>query len=407
MFGRKVILVFLSLFLISAMVFAGGEKQSGSSASASGKKTVTFWFYMENRLQQEALRGVIDGFNKSQNGIEVVSRYVPFADFKKQLSIGVAASELPDIVIIDGPDHASYAAMGIFADVTGKIDVSQFYDGPMASCTLNNKIYGVPFGSNCLALYYNKDMLDAAGVKVPATWDELRDAARRLTTNRVKGIAFCSLQNEEGTFNFMPWLWSTGTSSFQINNPQGIKALTYVSDLVKDGSMPREAINWTQGDVNNQFMAGNLAMMINGPWQIPTIRKDAANLNWGVTLIPRDSKYASVLGGENWAIINNNNVAASLEFIKYMTSPAVIRTYINEFGYIAARKDVASNQFTGDTIMEKFAEQLQYASPRGPHARWPEISDAISLAFNEVITQASTAAQAAAKAQGTIDRIVR
>jgi multiple sugar transport system substrate-binding protein len=407
MFSRKIILVLLGLFLVTAIVFAAGGKQSGSSASASGKKTVTFWFYMENRLQQEALKSGIDGFNRSQNEIEVVSRYIPFADFKKQLSIGVAASELPDIVIIDGPDHASYAAMGIFADVTGRIDVSQFYDGPMASCTLDNKIYGVPFGSNCLALYYNKDMLDAAGVSVPTNWDELRTAARRLTTNRVKGIAFCSVQNEEGTFNFMPWLWSTGTNSFQINNPQGIKALTYVSDLVRDGSMPREAINWTQGDVNNQFMAGNLAMMVNGPWQIPTIRKDAANLNWGVTLIPRDVKFASVLGGENWAIINNDNVAASLELIKYMTSPAVLRTYINEFGYIAARKDVASNQFPGDTIMEKFAEQLQYANPRGPHARWPEISDAISLAFNEVITQASNSAQAAAKAQATIDRIVR
>jgi multiple sugar transport system substrate-binding protein len=205
----------------------------------------------------------------------------------------------------------------------------------------------------------------------------------------------------------MPWLWSTGTNSFQINNPQGIRALTYVGDLVRDGSMPREAINWTQGDVLNQFMSGNIAMMINGPWQIPPLRRDAPNLNWDVALIPRDTKNASVLGGENWAIINNENAATSLEFIRYMSTPAVVRSYINDFGYIAARRDVASNQFTGDAAMTKFAEQLQYALPRGPHARWPEISDAISLAFNEVITQTSNAAQAAAKAQATIDRIVR
>ena len=407
MFGRKVIFVFLCLFLITAMIFAAGGRQAGPGAASSGKKTVTFWFYMENRMQQEVLRNAVAGFNNSQNEIEAIARYVPFADYKRQLSIGVAAAELPDIVIIDGPDHASYAAMGIFADITGRIDVSQYYDGPMSSCTLNNKIYGVPFGSNCLALFYNKDMLNAAGLSVPGTWDELRNAARRLTSNRVSGIAFSSVQNEEGTFNFMPWLWSTGTSSFQIDNPQGIRALTFVRDLVNDGSMPREAINWTQGDVNNQFMSGNIAMMVNGPWQIPTIRKDAARLNWDVTLIPRDSKYASVLGGENWAIINNANVAASLEFIKYMTSPAVVRSYISEFGYIAARKDVASNQFQGDAVMAKFTEQLQYALPRGPHAKWPQISDAISLAFNEVIIQAATPAQAASKAQGTIDRIIR
>jgi len=407
MSGRKVILVLLCLFLVSSLVFAGGGKQSGSSTPGSGKKTVTFWFYMENLLQQEALKKVIESFNNSQSEIVAVPRYVPFADFKKQLSIGATASELPDVVIMDNPDSASYAAMGIFADITGKIDVSQYYDGHLGSCKLNNKLYGVPFGSNCLALYYNKDMLTAANVKVPTTWDELRDAAKKLTTPRVKGFAFSALQNEEGTFGFLTWVWSTGTTSYQINNAQGIKALTFISDLVKDGSMPREAMNWTQGDTLHQFMPGNIAMMLNGPWQIPTLRKDAPNLNWDVALIPRDAVNVSGLGGENWHIINNNNVAASLEFIKYMTSPAVLRTYINEFGYIAARKDVATTQFQGDPIMTKFAEQVQYALPRGPHPRWPEISDAISLAFNEVMAQTSTPAQAAAKAQATIDRIVR
>lgn len=94
---------------------------------------------------------------------------MPFADFKKQLSIGATADVLPDIVIIDSPDHASYAAMGIFADVTGKFDVSTFYEGPINSCTLDGVLYGIPFGSNCLALYYNEDMLAAAGCEVPTT----------------------------------------------------------------------------------------------------------------------------------------------------------------------------------------------------------------------------------------------
>ena len=49
-----------------------------------------------------------------------IGKYIPFADFKKQLSIG-ASAELPDLVIIDSPDHASYAAMGIFADISDKV----------------------------------------------------------------------------------------------------------------------------------------------------------------------------------------------------------------------------------------------------------------------------------------------
>ena len=60
---------------------------------------------------------------------------IPSADFKKQLSIGASADELPDFVIIDNPDHAAYAAMGIFADITDKFDISTYYEGPVNSCT--------------------------------------------------------------------------------------------------------------------------------------------------------------------------------------------------------------------------------------------------------------------------------
>jgi multiple sugar transport system substrate-binding protein len=406
---KKIILTLLCVLVIGLPLFAGGGQSGGGKAGngAGTAKTVTIWYYWETIKHQETLDKVITDYNSSQKNIVVQAKYIPFADFKKQLSIGATASQLPDIVIIDSPDHAAYAAMGIFADISGQIDVSQYYDGPKNSCTLNGKLYGIPFGSNCLALYYNKDMLAAVNQNVPATWDELRKTAKALTTARVGGLAFCSLQNEEGTFNFMPWLWSTGTDSFSINNPQGIKALTFIHDLVADGSMPREAINWTQGDVMNQFISGNLAMMVNGPWQVPTMRSSAPGLNWDVALIPRDAKSASVLGGENFAVINNDNVAASLDFLKYATSAEKVASYIDLFGYIAARKDVAEKQFAGDTVMQKFSEQLQYAQPRGPHPRWPEISDAISLAFNEAITNTGTPTSAAAKAQASIDRIVK
>lgn len=370
------------------------------------KKDVTIWYYWENETHQQLLDGIVKDFNGSQENVTVQAKYVPFADFKKQLSIGATASELPDIVIIDNPDHAAYAAMGIFADITGKIDVSQYYDGPLASCTIDGKTYGVPFGSNCLALFYNEDMLAAAGCEVPTTWDELADVAKKTTKGNVSGFAFSSLQNEEGTFNFLPWMWSAGTSSYEINNAAGIKAVSFISQMVKDGSMIKEAINWTQGDTMNQFISGNLAMMVNGTWQVPTMRAQVPDLKWNVAMIPKDAKDASGLGGENFGIIDNENVDASLAFITYATNPEKVKSYIDGFGYIASRKDVAETQYQGDDVMQIFIKELQFAGARGPHASWPEISDAISLAFNEAITETSTPEDAAAKAQATIESIL-
>jgi multiple sugar transport system substrate-binding protein len=381
---------------------------AAATTASTGKKNLVLWYYWETESHQTALGEVIKQFNDSQSNITVQAKYVPFADFKKQLSIGTVSDALPDMVIIDNPDHAAYAAMGIFADLTGKIDLSQYYEGPVASCTLNGKLYGVPFGSNCLALFYNKDMLAAAKCAVPTTWDELATVAKKTTVGKVSGFGFSSLQNEEGTFNFLPWLNEAGTTAYKINNDAGIKAITYVSDLVKNGAMTKEVINWTQGDTMNQFISGNLAMMINGPWQVPTMREQAPNLNWGVALIPTDGANgvrATGLGGENFAIINNANQDASLAFIKFATSADEVKSYIDKFGYIASRKDVSSTQYAGDDVMQLFINAMQYAVARGPSAQWPEISDAISLAFNEAITGTSTPSAAAAKAQTTIDGI--
>ncbi len=417
---KKIIAMLLAVMMVLAMAACAPADQDASGESKDpgtqntdaqgGEETqaseVEIWYYWETVKHQEALNYLIEKYNESQSDVKVTAKYVPFADFKKQLSIGATADELPDIVIIDSPDHASYATMGIFADLTGRFDTSTYYDGPVASCTIDGKLYGIPADVNCLGLYYNEDMLKEAGVEVPTTWDELKAAAVALTKDNVTGLAFCSLPNEEGTFNFAPWLWSTGATSYDINNENGIRALTFVKDLVDSGAMSKECINWTQGDVMNQFISGNVAMMINGPWQIPTMRAEAPDLNWDVTLIPKDSQYASVIGGENFAVIAGGNEDEALAFLEYLTQKEQIEYLMVAMGNIAPDKAIADQQFTDDPVMQKFAEQMEYAQARGPHAEWPSISNAISLAFNEVMTGVKTPEEAAAVAQETIDGIV-
>lgn len=396
--------------LLMTAIMAGGLLAGSVNVNAADTQDITLWYYWETEGHQKALNEMIDNYNNEQSDYKLTAKYVPFADFKKQLSIGASASELPDLVLLDSPDHASYASMGIFADVTGKFDVSNYYDGPVASCTLDDILYGVPFGCNCLSLYYNKDMFDEAGVtEVPVTWDELKETAEKLTTDTVSGLAFCSLQNEEGTFNFTPWLWSTGATSYDINSEGGIKALTFVKDLVDTGVMSKECINWTQGDVMNQFISGNVAMMINGPWQIPTMKQEAPDLNWDVALIPKDAESASVIGGENYAVIAGGNEDGALNFLEYATQEEQVNFMMNTMGYISADKTIAEKQFSDaeDAVYKKFVEQMEYAQARGPLAEWPEVSDAISLAFNQVMTGASTPEDAAAEAQATIDGIVK
>jgi multiple sugar transport system substrate-binding protein len=405
---KRFVMVLMVVCLLFG-AFAGGKKENAKTTApaASGPSgDVVIWYYWETVGHQKALDHIITEFNNKQSAIKVSAKYVPFADFKKQLSIGAAASELPDLVILDNPDHASYASMGIFADITGKFDVSTYYPGPVNSCTLNGRLYGVPFGSNDLVLFYNEDMLKEAGVSVPTTWNELLDAAAKCTKGNVSGFAHSSLQNEEGTFNFLTWLWSTGATSYEIGTANGIKALTQVQKMVQSGGMTVEAINWTQGDTMNQFISGNLAMMINGTWQIPTMRQEVPNMHWNVAPIPQDKVQASGLGGENYAVIAGGNEAAAIEFLKYATSKDVCLYMMEKMGYISSDSTIAEGQFGDDPVYQVFVDEMKYAGARGPLPEWPDISDAISLAFNEVMTGASTPEKAAAKAQATIDAIL-
>ena len=396
---KKLFGILLTVCLLAGMVSLGAFADGASG-------DVEIWYYWETEGHQKALSHIIEEFNAGQSAIKVSAKYVPFADFKKQLSIGAAADALPDLVILDNPDHAAYAAMGVFADITGKFDVSTYYPGPVNSCTLDGKLYGVPFGSNDLVLFYNEDMLAAAGCKVPTTWDELLETAKACSNDKVSGFAHSALQNEEGTFNFLTWVWSTGATAYEMNSEGGIKALTQVKKMVDEGAMTQEAINWTQGDTMNQFISGNLAMMINGTWQIPTMREEVPDMHWNVAPIPQDKQQASGLGGENYAVIAGGNEDGAVEFLKYATSGETCLYMMNAMGYISADSTIAATQFEGDDVYQVFVDEMQYANARGPLPEWPDISDAISLAFNKVIIGDASPEDAAKEAQATIDSII-
>ena len=413
----KALLSCLTVMVMTAGIFVGcGNSSTATSdtkTDSSGKTTLTVWHYFDGQQQQKAMENLADKYNRSQDKVEVQVEFVPRAELTKQFTIGLVADKLPDIGLVDNPDMASFSAMGLFADITDKMNSydgkDQFYPGPISSCQLDGKYYGIPLGSNDLALFYNKDMLSAAGVEPPTTFDELKTAAKKLTNGDTYGLAIATPKNEEGTFQYLPWILSTGAKFNEIGSPAGISSLQYLTDLIKDGSMSKEIINWTQNDLEKQFVTNKAAMITDGPWIIDTVKKDAPNLNWGVVKIPKDKIFASDLGGENWGIIKGHHEAEAWDFIKYTQQKDNMIEYCADFGYIPSRKDVAENddKITKDQIMSVFLDELQYAMPRGPHPKWPEISDAMSTALQESFTNAKTPEQAAKDAQVKIDAVLK
>lgn len=404
---KKVLAAALSLACASTLFAA-----TAVTASAADKKEVVIWDYFETDAQKQMMQSLIDEFNASQDEYEASHVYVPFADYEKQLTLGIASGELPDLVILDGCGMASFIQLGLFGDISdADINWDEYMEGPMESTMLDGKHYGIPFATNCTALFYNKDLFDAAGIDYPdenTTWDEFHEMAKALTKDGVSGFGNAATNTDEGTFQCLQWLYTAGGSYTDIED--GVDGYKLMQEMIEDGSWTKECVNWTQSDVNNNFMAGNLAMQQNGPWQIPGIEANAPDLNYGVTVLPKkdaDSEQAtSILGGENMGVVNKDDTSGAEAFLKYYDQTDVMVDAMKQYGSYPPKTEAAKDSYwTDDPIQKAFLTQIDTSIPRGPSAAWPSYSSAIQTGFQEVMTSAKTPEQAAKDTQAAVDAV--
>lgn len=366
--------------------------------------------YMDGH-NQAVLGELVERFNTEHQSIRVSLEYVPLGNMKKQLLVANASGDLPDMTILDNPDNAAMAASGLLADISTLVrtwpERTQFFIGPWQSTYYQNRQYGIPFTSNCIALFYNKQLLKEGGLAVPDSWDRLAKAAKALTSKDRKGFAISATRTEEGTFQYIPWLLSAGGSIRDISSREAAKSVQFLRSLIEEGSMSPDVLYWTQEDVMRQFVAGKTAMMINGPWNIENIRSLAPDLDFGIAKLPRDKQWASVLGGENLVIMKKGRVEESWAFVSWLCSAERIDEYSSRTGYFPPRRDVArtSERWNNDPLLTVFMDQMQYAMPRGPHPRWPEISQAIINAIQEGLSGTSTVEDALLRASARIGDI--
>lgn len=405
---------FLAILMTACMIL------SIASIAAAEPVQLDLWHYFSTTNEYSdgtIFEKNIDTYNESQDKIHINCTYVGREDLLKQYTMGALSGDLPDIGMVDNPDMASFIQMGVFADITEQLnawgELDQFYVGPLNSCTMDGKIYGIPHNSNDLALFYDVDMLAEAGIEVPTTWSELEVACEKLTNHDIGryGLAISAVKNEEGCFQYMPWFISAGGDITELNSPACVKSLEYLGSLIDNGYMTKDVINYTQADANNQFVSGNAAMQVNGPWNVGAVRELAPDKNWAVAYVPRadDGVYASVLGGENFGPTTAcENLDEAVEFLTWMMGAENSAEYAETTGKFSPRADSngLNKTLTEDPIFKVFAENLQYAMPRGPHPRWPEISTAISTAEHEVFTGVSDAQTALDKAAATVSAIL-
>lgn len=394
---------------LSACGGGGGadKDQSGGDASAGGATTIEVWDYLGQGVSHDAMEEVVAAFEEANPDITVNRTSFAFSDLATAIVQGGAGGAVPDVAIVDVVDTQSFASLGLLKDISEDTEgmESDFFEGPWQSTQIEGKTYALPLNSNNLALYYNKDMFEEAGLEVPLDWDELRETAKELSGADRMGIAMSGVKNEQGTFQYLPFLWQTGGDLDDFAT-SGEESLNFLRELIDDGSMSSSVANYSQEDARTQFVNDKAAMMINGPWELQNLQE--ADMNFGVAPLPSGKIAATGLGGENVVVFQEaKNSDAAVKFLTFLTSQEGAKVYCNTSGQLSSRVDLEGElDLSDDTDMQVFEKQLAVAKARAYGAHYNEISAAIQEALQKVLTGAETPQTAAEDAAKVIEPLL-
>src|SRR3954469_5966577 len=395
-----------ALTLPVALAACGGGSAAGGGSSSGKVTSLRVLDYYHNDTAKTVYTNVLNACG-SASGVTIQREAVPGANLIAKVLQQSSSRTLPDVLMLDNPDLQQIAATGALTPLSDYgISADGYIKGVVDASTYQGKLYGLQPITNSIALFYNKDILAKAGITPPKTWDELRAAAKKLTVGKQYGIAFSAPANYEGTWQFLPFMWSNGGDEKNIATPQTEQALQLWVDLMNDKSVSKSALNWTQADVNDQFKAGKAAMMVNGPWQFPTLDVDK-NLHYAVVKIPAPvagKPVVAPLGGETWTVPqtgNKDKQAKAAKIVECLNSDQTQLSLAQQNQTIPTKTALLANFASSNPNMKGFTEQIPTARARTGElgADWPKAATKIYTAYQAALTGQASPAKALEQAQ--------
>jgi multiple sugar transport system substrate-binding protein len=384
----------------AALILTATACSSSTTSKSSGPITLTAMDYFTSEPQHSAVGNILSTCAAGA-GVKITHESVANPQLMPKVLQQLSSHTLPDLLMLDNPNLQQIAQTGALTPLTtAGVDLSGYYPSILAAGTYQGKVYGLAPGVNSIALFYNKDMLSAAGLQPPATWADLTADATKLTTSKHYGFALSADNDGEGAWQFLPFFWSNGGDLEHLDATPSVQALQLLTGMVQNGSMSKSVVTWAQSDVNDQFIAGKVAMMINGPWQFPAL--DAAKgLNYGVASIPVPQAGDAVkvpLGGEVWTVpvTTTAKEQAAAKVLACMNNSANQLSYAKVAGYVPSLQSAATQIAQSDPPLAPFVTEVATALSRTAEVgtKFPTIQTAIETAEQSALTN-STPPQAA------------
>ncbi|AHC16519.1 extracellular solute-binding protein [Salinispira pacifica] len=367
---RLGIMVF-AMFMVFSFIWAegAGETPADSAGNADIQRVRIMGYGGQDPAIVARLLDEVIGDGLLAKNIEVV--YEPLeGDYNAALFNALSAGTAGDIFYIPVETAPGIISTGKVEPLNSLIDESPFIESLNQAYTSDGNLYGIAKDFNTLALIYNKDLFDEAGVEYPTeedTWESLAEKAGKIASlgPDVYGIALPADYARFGAFAFgRGWKPFGGRGGrTDLTESEFVSAVEWYTGLVRDdiAVLPSDI---GQGWGGGAFATENVAMAIEGAWIIGFLRNEAPNLKYGATFLPRSSSDG-MRGNFLFTVaygINSDSPRkeAAVEVLKALTSEEAQQFILEEGLAIPSRTALADNPFFDEETVEAETNRIVF-----------------------------------------------
>ena len=285
--------------------------------------------------QKPGVDAQVAAFQALHPNITIEVQIVPWDDYWTKLQTGVAGGSTYDVFWINADNLPVYASQGALVSIQeavddGSIDAEAYPESLRAIYTFDGTVYGIPRDFDTIALFFNKDHFDKAGLDYPTgewTWEDLRAAAEKLTIkdgDNTTQWGFAAGMNGQQNWYNLVWqndghLMNEEMTETALDEPASCEAMLFAGDFVTDGLSPSVAAMQANDPHNMLFPAGVISMISAGSWNSRTFSE--AQPNVAVVPLPQGKQRASAIHGlANVIWSGSQNQCAALAWVTFLAS---------------------------------------------------------------------------------------
>jgi multiple sugar transport system substrate-binding protein len=365
---------------------AAPAEAAPAEAAAGDVIELEYWQYnFESRVN--AMNQLIEQFEAENPGIKILHNSdIPYDQFRDKIAASVPAGVGPDVVTLFYSWQPSWVAADYIvplpADAFPPEEINAQFSPLVQASFQDGQLYTLPTAVRTLALFYNKDLMTAAGLdpeNPPTTLEELAEQAVQCTTfdadgnyevmgfpvsmsgqahNWFREILLRQYGQEPQSEDNRTILWNASQAGYDAWN----ELLKFEMEL-KTGDA-----TLFDGDPNF-FLSGKACFHIDGSFRLGTIANNAPDLNFGVTEMPTANDVKMTFGSywthgiTNKAAADPARLEAAVKFLQFITTPAAGTLWVAETGELPAQLEAASDPaLLADPNLGAFAAGLPYAA---------------------------------------------